>query len=142
MIKLRHLIPTCTYSSKYIPILINNRKLIFVDSKDNVSVNNINIDIEENNGFINMTEQIKKLEVGLNEESLNLYFKIKTNNNNLEEYVNITKSPYFYSIRYRFIKNNKTLVSRDLSNDNYNSKNFDNNFNYYINKYNFMKTLN
>ncbi len=139
MINLRHLIPVSTYCSKYIPQIINNRKINFTDVKDNLIVNNIKINIEGNTGFINGSEHIKKLYVGLNEESLNLHLKIKSDNNYLEEFVNITKSPYYYSIGYRFIQNNKIIISKVLSNDNYNSKNFDNNFHYYINKYNFMK---
>lgn len=142
MINLRHLIPARTYSNNYISLIINNRKINFTEVKDNLIVNNFKIDIEENKGFINVTEHIKKLHVGLNEESLNLHLKMRSNNNYLEEFVNIIKSPYYYSIGYRFILNNKIIISSVLSNDNYNSKNFDNNFNYYLNKYNFMKAIN
>ncbi len=89
-----------------------------------------------------MSEQIKKLSVGLNEESLNLCLGLKKDNSYLEELINITKSPYYYTIGHKIIQNNKIIISRVLSNDNYNSKNFDSNFNYYINKFNFLKAQN
>ncbi len=138
MINFRHFIPVLTYSNKYIPTINYRGNFIFNQSDSKTLVNNVKMNlIEDVSGFINVSEQIKKLDVGLNEKSINLHMQL--GNNGLEEIINVIKSPYFYSISYKIISNGKTINSKLITNDNYNSKNFDHNFNYYLTKYNFTK---
>ncbi len=137
----RNLVPLRTWSTNYIG-LINQKNISLISPisyYNKMSNQTFRFDFhEENPGHIIIHEQIKKINLDLVEESIQIQLLLQNNNKIIEEIINVIKSPYFFEIRYNMLSEGKKINSRVISNSNYNSKNFEQNFNYYISKYNYL----
>ncbi len=141
-LRTRYLVPIRTLTSNYIDLIKPNTPFNLVkpySNCDKIRNQNFRFDFHgDNPGHLVINEQVKKINLDLVEESIEIQLLLQNNNKILEEVINVIKSPYFYEIRYNMLTEGKKICSKVISNSNYNSKNFELNFNYYLTKYNYV----
>lgn len=139
-IRTRYLVPTFTWASNYIH-LINSKTIKLIEpleSSNKILAQHFRFDFANNDsGHIEIEEKINQTNPNLQEESIKLHLVVKKDNSIIEENIGVVKSPWYYQIGYKMHINGIKVNSQVLTNSNYNSKNFEHNFKYYLNKYNY-----
>ncbi len=149
VINYRNLIPVFTFVNRFVPY---NQKPVdkFINSNetnnkpnDSELVNNVKLTLPDKyNGSVVITEKLIGPNTYNQQKILNLQLGFYRDNLFHEEIVNVTKSMFQYEISHKVLIEGKKKVSSVWKNDNFNSKNFDQNFNYYLTKYNYLNKIN
>ncbi len=134
MISHRGFIPIFTITNKFIPYFKINKS----------EVNKIIYDIKvpkQYSGLLTIKENNIQSDFSQNEKIIDMKLDVSNSNESIEEFIKVQKSMYHYSIGYKLFINGKQINCKVLTNNNFNSKNFEKNFDYYINKYDFVKGI-
>ena len=134
MINHRGLIPIFTITNKFIPYFKINK------SEANKIIYDIKVP-KQYSGLLTIQENNINSDFSQNEKIIDMKLNVSNSNELIEEFIKVHKSMYQYTIGYKLLINNKPINSKVLTNNNFNSKNFEKNFDYYINKYNFVKGI-
>ncbi len=149
--KLTTLIPSNTFINRYLDyVLKNNSKMVYNYYFNNILVDNKFIENQENKEkFKYNLIEIKEIVNGTNsyssENILDIDMKIKipemSHDNIVQEKILVSQSMYLYKISYKLILNNKQINNINIIKDDYNSKNFNGNFKYFMHKHNYLNGI-
>ncbi len=153
--KLIRLLPLNTFSSKYFSYVLNNNSYLSYnyylnnELKESKLNNSDKKDIKDIDKFrynkLELIEKINNISKYNSDNIINLSISLKipevSHDNIICEKIYIENSIYQYKINYKLILNNQIINSFSIYKDDYNSKNFDKNFKYYLEKYDYMKHI-